>query len=404
MNKVLEKTKEGIKYALVPNATIYECLGIKYIGPIDGHNLEELVEVINKVKNYDVPVILHVLTKKGKGYSFAEKNPTAYHGLGSFDVIEGKKESSQGKLTYSDVFGKALVRLAAKNKNIVAITAAMMEGTGLNLFNKLYPKRIFDVGIAEEHAVTFAAGLAKNGCIPVFAVYSTFLQRSYDQIIHDVCLQNLPVIFAIDRAGVVGDDGETHQGVYDFSYLSHIPNLKILAPKNKQELVKMLAFAVKLNAPCAIRYPRGAASEVLTEIDNPIIDNEVETVFEGENIALISVGAMMDSVYNVYKKLKEIGYNPSLFNARFIKCKDKKFINSLKYDYKYIFTFEDNIFTGGFGSSLNQKFVNINNKAIYNFSFPDEFIKQGTRQEIFERYFLDDESMFKKILSLIKEK
>lgn len=405
VSNVLEKTKDGIKYALIPSA-LFEKFGIKYIGPIDGHNINKLVGVLNKVKNIEQPVILHVLTKKGKGYKKAEQFPTKFHGIGSFDLHTGKTLSIKAKETYSEVFGKTLVRIAAKNKRIVAVTAAMPSGTGLEFFMKTYPKRIFDVGIAEEHAVTFAAGMSKGGFIPVFAVYSTFLQRSYDQILHDVCIQKLHVVFAVDRAGIVGEDGETHQGIYDLSYLSHIPNLTVIAPKNKNEFVSMLEFALSYNAPIAIRYPKGACSEILSEHNDPIVLSEPEIIFKGEKIVVISVGAMMDTCYGVYERLKQKGFNPSLINARFISPISKDFIYTLNKEYKFIFTVEDNIISGGFGAKLTQMIAcksseSALNKIIYNFAFPVDFIKQGSRKEIFSDFGLDEESIFNKIISLI---
>ena len=265
INKVLEKTKEGIKYAILPNV-MFEQLGIKYIGPIDGHDINGLIKALNNVKNINKPVMLHIITKKGLGYIHAENEPYNYHGVAPFDTKTGKSVTNKQE-TYSDVFGKFMVKEANRNKKLVAITAAMPSGTGLSFFSKVYPDRIFDVGIAEEHAVIFAGGLAMGGFVPVFAVYSTFLQRGYDQIIHDICIQNLHVVFAIDRAGVVGDDGETHQGIFDISYLSHIPNLTLLAPKDKEELIEMLDFSInKHKGPIAIRYPKGIACDI--PVDN----------------------------------------------------------------------------------------------------------------------------------------
>lgn len=405
VNNFLEKTKEGIKYALVPTV-MFEQLGIKYIGPIDGHNMNKLINVLSKVKRINQPVLLHVLTTKGKGYLEAEKFPSKYHGVSKFDINTGKPYKKDNKETYSDVFGKTMVKMAARNKKIVAVTAAMPLGTGLEFFSKTYPSRTFDVGIAEEHAVTFSAGMAINGYIPVFAVYSTFLQRSYDQILHDVCMQNLHVIFAIDRAGIVGDDGETHQGIYDLSYLSHIPNMTIIAPKNKNEMISMINFAVKYNAPIAIRYPKGSVSELFCDLDNEILYGKSETIYDGEDIAVISLGNMIDTSYKVYKKLTEKGYSTALINARFVSPVDKDLVLSFKDKYKYIFTVEDNIFSGGFGSKIMQSMFeyNIFNKFIHVFSFPDTYVSQGTKEEIYSKYGLDEISIYNKIISIIENK
>lgn len=403
---VLDKAKESFKYAVTTNSNVmFEQLGITYIGPIDGHDIKKLVHVLNKVKKINKPVLLHIITQKGKGYEHAEAQPSKFHGIGSFDVATGNSVKKNNELTYSELFGKTMSRLATRNKRLCAITAAMPSGTGLDVFKKLYPERTFDVGIAEAHAVTFAAGLAKGGCIPVFAVYSTFLQRGYDQIIHDVCLQNLHVIFAIDRAGIVGDDGETHQGIYDISFLSHIPNMTLMAPKNGTELAKMLEFAVEYRGPIAIRYPRGVISTVLNSIDTPIEYGKCEIIYKGKDIAIISVGAMMDNAIKVYEKLIAAGLSPTLINARFVKPIDDELIEDLKMNYKYVFSMEDNIHSGGFGSMLLQKMEEgcRNNTLIYDFSFPDTYVEQGTREQLFEKYNLDVKSMSDKILEIIKK-
>lgn len=406
INKILEKTKEGLKYALIPNV-MFEQLGIKYIGPIDGHDIKGLVTAINKTKKINAPVLLHIITKKGFGYKYAEQLPKEFHGVSSFDTKTGKLNNAKNGETYSEILGKYMVREANKNKKLVAITAAMPSGTGLNFFKKLYPKRLFDVGIAEEHAVIFAGGLAKGGFTPVFAVYSSFLQRGYDQIIHDICIQNLHVVFAIDRAGIVGDDGETHQGILDLSYLSHIPNLTLLAPKNKSEFLKMLDYAIyKHNGPIAIRYPKGIASEIFCENETEISYNESEIIKKGEKIAIISVGNMIESANFAYQKLINDGYNPTFINARFISPICENLLNELKNDYEYIFTIEDNIFDGGFGNKLNSYLIKneIFNKKIYNIAFPKKFIEQGTIKQLHEKYSLDGESFYKTILKKITKK
>ncbi|WP_250277437.1 1-deoxy-D-xylulose-5-phosphate synthase [[Clostridium] colinum] len=403
INKVLEKTKEGIKYAILPNV-MFEQLGIKYIGPIDGHDISGLIKAINNVKNINKPVLLHIITKKGFGYIHAENEPYNYHGVAPFDMETGKPISFNKSETYSEVFGKFMVREANKNKKLLAITAAMPSGTGLSFFSKVYPDRIFDVGIAEEHAVIFAGGLAMSGFIPVFAVYSTFLQRGYDQIIHDICIQNLHVVFAIDRAGVVGDDGETHQGIFDISYLSHIPNLTVLSPKNKTELLKMLDYAInKHKGPIAIRYPKGTVNNIYSENEPEVIYNKCEVINQKGNICIISVGTMIENVKPAYDKLISEGYEISLINARFISPIDESLIENIKNNFDYIFTVEDNVFKGGFGSNLSSQLIKneIFNKKIYNLSFPDEYIEQATIKEIHQKYKLDKNGIYETIKSKI---
>lgn len=403
--KILEKTKDGIKYALLPSV-MFEQLGVKYIGPVDGHNISNLISVFNKVKKFDKPVLIHLLTTKGKGYKNAEKYPSKFHGIGSFDVMTGLSLSEKKGETYSEIFGKTMCKLSAKNKKIVAITAAMPSGTGLDFFSKAYPSRFFDVGIAESHAVTFSAGLAKGGFTPVFTVYSTFLQRGYDQVIHDVCIQKLHVVFAIDRAGIVGDDGETHQGIYDLSYLSHIPNMTVISPKNKFEFQKMLEFSInEFDAPIAIRYPKGTASEVFKEHFEEIEFGKSEYIFDGNNIIVIFVGNMADIALEVYNKLIESGFSPALVNARFIKPIDLELIRDIENRFEFVFTIEDNVRTGGFGSGLNSELIKngIFNKKIYNFAFPDVFVKQGSKMEIYKEFGLDSEKIFEKIICFIEK-
>lgn len=395
------KTKEGLKYSLIPNS-LFEQLGLKYIGPVDGHDIKKLVHILNKVKRINGPVLLHVITQKGRGYKPAEIYPSKYHGVGKFDVPTGKLIKPSVFETNTEVFSKKLIKLARENKRICGITAAMPSGTGMEAFGKSFPDRMFDVGIAEEHAVIFAAGLAKGGLIPVFAVYSTFLQRSYDQIVHDVCLQKLHVIFAVDRAGIVGDDGSTHQGIYDISFMGHIPGLTVMAPKNKYELEDMVEFAVNFDGPISFRYPRGKASDILNSVRTPIEYGKCETVYSGEKIALLSVGAMADEVVGVYEKLISDGYHPELINVRFIWPVDSEMVDRLCNEFDYVFSFEDNIYTGGFGSFMAQALTLKNFKSVYRgFSFPDAYIEQGTRAQLFERYGMDSESLYNKIKDII---
>lgn len=408
--RLIEKTKDSIKYLLIPGI-LFEEMGFKYVGPVDGHNVGELINVIRKVKNMTGPVLLHVYTTKGKGYRQAEKLPWEFHGVESFDIETGKPVQIKIWDTYSDVFGKNLIKLAEENDKIVAITAAMPTGTGLTEFQKKFPDRTFDVGIAEAHAAVFAAGMAKNGYRPFFVVYSSFLQRCYDQILHDICIPNLPVVFAVDRAGVVGNDGETHQGLFDLSFLSHLPNMTIMAPKNKKEFIAMLSFAAAYNGPVAIRYPRGAASRVLNEQNDEIIFGKSETIRTGgtdgangfpEGVVILSVGAMMEVAYPVFTRLMEEGFSARLINVRFIKPLDKEMVSGLGH-YEHIFVLEDNLASGGCGSKIleNMNEAGIYCRSFHRLAFPDKFIEQGTRDEIFKIYGLDAESVYQKIKAVL---
>ena len=404
VGRALEKTKDSIRYALMPGtSTMFEEMGFKYIGPVDGHNVVQLINVINRVKQMDGPVLVHVYTEKGKGYPYAEKYPGAFHGIDKFDVQTGRPLKTPLWDTYSDIFGKTLLELAKEDERIVAITAAMPDGCGLKQFAKQLPERLFDVGIAEGHAATFAAGLAMNGHVPVFAVYSTFLKRSYDQLIHDICLQNLHVVLMIDRAGIVGADGETHQGIYDISYLSHMPNMTILSPKNKREFKAMMKFAIAHDGPVAVRYSKDAASMVYGHTDEPIHLGKSETLEQGKDIALVSFGTMMEKTCELYKLLKERGFEPTLINARFAKPIDMDMVRELS-TYKYVFSIEDNELTSGFGSQVMNGFYEIGVYPEYfkKFGFPDEFIPQGSREQIFDRYGLTSQKMFESVLKTIE--
>lgn len=402
-SSVLSASKKDLKKAIIPGE-FFEGLGVMYAGPVDGNNVRELIRTINRVKNLDKPVLLHVVTKKGKGYGPAEKHPDIFHGVGKFDVKTGEVLAKKDYETYGEVFSKALIRLGAVKKNICAITAGMPNSTGIANFGRFYPERTFDVGIAEEHAVTFAAGLAANGYIPVFAVYSTFLQRSYDQLLHDVCLQNLHCIFVIDRAGIVGEDGETHQGIFDTSFLGHMPNMTVMAPCNKRELIDMLNFTVKeVSGPCVIRYPKGAVHDVLRGSSEKIQPGKAQKVYSGKKIAVVSYGTMMQTVLEVYRELIGKGHSPVVYNARFLSPIDEGFIEELK-GFEYIFTVEDNIVTGGYGSQLSARLFEkeIFGKKIYNLGFPKKFIEAGSRQQIFKKYGLDSESIADFITEKVK--
>lgn len=405
--KTAQKAKETIKYFFVPGV-LFEELGFTYIGPVNGHDIEELTEVLKRAKKMKGPVLIHTITKKGKGYKFAEKYPDKYHGIsGAFDIKTGKKIKKTEGQTYSQIFGETLLELAEENSDIVAITAAMPSGTGLSEFAEKYPKRFFDVGIAEQHAVTFAAGLASNGLRPVFAVYSTFLQRGYDQVLHDVCLQNLPVVFCIDRAGLVGQDGETHHGVFDLSYLSNIPNLKIVLPKDGNELKAAMQYAFSQKTPIAIRYPRGISIDLSAENNNnDIYDEKAEVILKGKDVCLIAVGKMVATAIEVANKLKEDGIESTVINARFVKPLDEDTILSNIEEVQNIFTLEDNVSIGGFGSQILDMLSKngVKNKNTRIFAFPDKFIEHGNTETLFKHYNLDAEGIYKQISSDLKLK
>ncbi|MDR1690198.1 MAG: 1-deoxy-D-xylulose-5-phosphate synthase [Clostridiales bacterium] len=400
--RAIERIKDSLKYMVV-NRTVFDEYGFNYIGPVDGHNLESLINVLKRIKKMKGPVLLHVYTKKGKGYSLAEKSPEDFHGVGPYDIESGEPSGTKIWNTYSDVFGKTITELAGKNEKIVAVTAAMPSGTGLSHFAQKFPKRFFDVGIAEAHAVSFAAGMAKNGFIPVFAVYSTFLQRAYDQILHDVCLQNLHVVFAVDRAGVVGGDGETHQGLYDLAYLSHIPNMTIVSPKNRTEFIDMLNFAVNtFNGPIAVRYPRGAASNKLKGFKTPVEYGKCEKLTGGEKILIIAFGEMVETAIETAEKLTEAGHNPALINARFVKPLDIDLIDELS-NYEFVFTMENAVKTGGLSQKVAAEIAERKiDTVFYAFAFPDVFLRQGDQTRLLAEYGLDAASVAGKIMEIVQ--
>jgi len=390
----IESAKATLKYLLL-HGVLFEEMGFRYFGPVDGHNIPALLNVLSGVKKIRGPVLVHVLTKKGKGYESAERSPKRFHGVGAFDIDTGRPMVSNTSPSYTDVFSKALMRHASINDKIVTVTAAMPDGTGLEPFKKQFPKRFFDVGIAEGHAVTFAAGLAKGGLKPVVAVYASFLQRAYDHVMHDVALQNLPVVFAIDRAGLVGEDGETHQGIYDLAYLSHIPNMTVLAPKDGQELEAMLDFALTHNGPVAIRYPRATAASAkhnaATNSESlPIVYGKAETICSGRGMALVSVGTMMSTAIDAAIILREGGHDPSIYNARFVKPVDTDLVRRLA-GYKDVFVLEDTARIGGYGSRLLEALTALpgSTPRFHILAFPDVFIEAGSREELFKRYKLD---------------
>ena len=394
--KFLDWLKDILKHSLLPNSVLFEQFGFSYLGPIDGHDVKELITILNRAKIARKPVLIHVITKKGKGYSPAENNPDKFHGVGKFDIKTGEPLSNSSDC-FSNCFGDELYRLAEKNEKIVAITAAMTSGTGLSSFSKRFPTRFYDVGIAESHAVTFASGLAKEGYVPVFAVYSTFLQRAYDQIIHDIALQNLHVIFAIDRAGIVGNDGETHHGIYDLSFLSHIPNLTIMAPKDGNELKEMLQLAANnITGPVAIRYPKGNYTNTLVT-STPISYGKAEILQEGTDLTIIAFGKTVRTAIKISELLKEKNISVEIINIRFLKPLDKDTIlTSIRKTKKFI-TIEDHILTGGLASAIKDLVINENNIAGKYFAYPDEFIKHGTCDELEKMYGMDAESIIKQL-------
>ena len=395
----LKKTKSSIKQLFVPGM-FFEDRGITYLGPIDGHDIKALYRTFEEAKKLNNAVLVHVITKKGKGYLPAEEFPSKFHGTGPFAIETGEALAKKKQDTYTDVFGKVMCDLAAKDPKIVAITAAMSDGTGLSEFAHRYKKRFFDVGIAEEHAVTFAAGLAAGGLKPVFAVYSSFLQRAYDQLIHDVALQNLPVVFAVDRAGIVGNDGETHQGIFDLSFLSSIPNMTIISPKNRWELADMIRYAVSYEAPIAIRYPRGTAYMGLKEYRKPITFQTSEVIYEEDGIAIFSVGHMMEVAEKVREKLKEIGYNCSLINSRFIKPIDEHILDEMAEEHTMFVTIEENVLSGGYGEKVQDYVMRQHLPVdVLKIGVPDEYVEHGNIDVLRKEIMLDEDSIVKQIIT-----
>lgn len=392
---VLKKTKFRIKELLIPNV-MFENLGITYLGPVDGHDINALIKVINQAKKLDHAVLVHVKTKKGKGYEPAEHLPPQFHGIGAFDRETGEILSSGGK-TYSKIFSETLLDLAKKDKRIVAVSAAMAEGTGLSSFREELPERFFDVGIAEQHAITFSAGLSAAGLKPVAAIFSSFLQRAFDELLHDVCMQELPMVIAIDRAGLVGADGQTHHGVFDLSYLSLMPNMVIMAPKNGNELAEMLKFAVSYeDGPIALRYPRGEAWQGLSQIQAPIELGKWEMLYEDSDLAIIACGVVVETGALLRDKLLDAGRKCSLINARFIKPVDEEMLKRLALNHKTFITIEDNTVIGGMGAmvldAVNRLKLDVELKI---FAVPDRFVEHGKVAELKNELCLDADSIFK---------
>lgn len=403
MIEQIRKTKSSIKQLVVPGM-LFEDMGITYFGPIQGHNIPMLLRALTEAKKVEGPVLLHVMTQKGKGYEPAESAPDKFHGIGPFDIKSGEVTAKKKADTYTDVFGKVLCAEAAKSPRIAAVTAAMADGTGLAGFKKRFPNRFFDVGIAEGHAVTFCAGLAAGGLKPVFAVYSSFLQRGYDQIIHDVALQNLPVVFAVDRAGLVGNDGETHQGIFDLSYLSAVPNMTVMSPKNKWEMADMVRFAVEYDGPIALRYPRGTACEGCQECRAPIEYGKSEWIYEEEDIAILSVGHMFEEAIEVRKNLKEKGYKCSLINARFVKPVDEEMLLKAAKGHRMAVVIEENVKAGGYGEHVLEYTAGKNLPLkILMLALPDTYVEHGSIAVLRRENGIDSKSMTEKILEAVKE-
>ena len=395
----IKRTKNSIKQLFIPGM-LFENMGITYLGAVDGHNISQLCKVFREAKKLDHAVLVHVLTKKGKGYKPAEKNPSRFHGVDPFDVTTGKSLKEKQYPSYTEVFSRKLCQLAKERPNLVALTAAMPDGTGLSDFARHYPGRFFDVGIAEAHAVTSAAGMAAAGLKPVVAVYSSFLQRAYDQVLHDVCIQDLPVVFAVDRAGLVGSDGETHQGIFDYSFLTSIPNMSVMAPKNLWELRAMLEFSMDYNRPLAIRYPRGEAYRGLRDFREPIVYGKGEMLYEEEGIALLAVGSMVSTAEHIRQKLKAEGRSCTLANGRFVKPFDRELVDRLAEWHKVIVTLEENVLQGGYGLPVTAYIhEHYPHRRVLNIGIPDAYVEHGNVSVLREGLGIDSDSIIKTMKS-----
>ncbi len=395
----IHKTKNGLKQMLIPGM-YFENMGIVYLGPVDGHDVDALVKVFQEAKKIEGPVLVHVITKKGKGYLPAERHPARFHGAEPFEIATGLPMHPRTVANYTDIFSTVMRKMGDRDEKVVAITAAMAEGTGLKRFRNLFPERFFDVGIAEEHAVTFAAGLAAAGLKPVVAVYSSFLQRAYDQVLHDVCIQNLPVVFAIDRAGLVGSDGETHQGIFDISFLMTIPNMTLMAPKNKWELSDMLKYAIDFPSPIALRYPRGNAYTGFEEMRAPIVYGKAEVLYDEYDIALFAYGSMVKIAAEVREQLKQMGYSCTLINARFAKPFDTALVESLEQDHKLLVTMEENVLNGGLGEQVTE-FVERRHLTlqVLNIAISDDYVEHGNVDLLRKEVGIDADTVTKRILT-----
>ena len=399
----IRKAKSSFKQLVVPGM-FFEDMGITYLGPVDGHNIPAMLQMFQEAKRVRSAVLVHVITQKGKGFAPAERHPARFHGAEPFDVQTGIPTKPRTVANYTDIFSTVMTKIGARDEKVVAITAAMPDGTGLKRFRNMYPDRFFDVGIAEEHAVTFAAGLAAGGLKPVVAIYSSFLQRAYDQILHDVCIQNLPVVFAIDRAGLVGSDGETHQGIFDLSYLSSIPNMHVMAPKNKWELSDMMKFALQLGRPIAVRYPRGEAYAGLQEFRAPIELGKAEALYTEGEICLMAVGSMVKAAEKVRELLHEAGYQCSIINGRFIKPIDEDSVAWAAKNHKLVVTMEENVASGGYGEKVRDYMDTLEASAkLINVTIPDEYVEHGNVDLLKKEIGMDEESIVSRILKEMED-
>jgi 1-deoxy-D-xylulose-5-phosphate synthase len=402
--KLSQQAEESLKSFIVPGALFQE-LGFTYVGPLEGHTLEHLIKNFENIKALSEPVLVHIITKKGKGYKFAEEKPLRYHGISAFNTETGQPfPSSSANLSYTEIFGKTIVGLAQNDPRIVAVTAAMCDGTGLDQFSQEFPRRFYDVGIAEQHAVTFAAGMATQGFIPVVAIYSTFLQRAYDQVLHDVCLQKLPVVFALDRAGIVGEDGATHQGIFDYSYLRSIPNIIIMAPKDENELQHMLKTAVECGLPVALRYPRGKGLGVpLDTTPSSLAIGRAEVVSEGTDLAIFAAGSAVYPAVAAAECLAREGLSIKVINARFVKPLDAELLTQTAQKIKKIITVEENVLPGGFGSAVLDLFAEklITGVEVKRLGIPDEFVEHATQGELRDKYGLDKNGIIRAIRQML---
>ena len=405
-DKVVERirrTKSGIKQLFIPGM-FFEEMGIIYLGPVDGADIKGITRLMREASHIDGPVLVHVITHKGAGYAPAERHPARFHGTEPFEIETGLPTKPRVKANYTDIFSTVMRKLGDRDEKVVAITAAMADGTGLKRFHNMFPERFFDVGIAEQHAVTFAAGLAAAGLKPIFAVYSSFLQRAYDQILHDVCIQDLPVVFAIDRAGLVGSDGETHQGIFDISYLSSIPNMTIMAPKNKWELSDMVKYAVDFPHPIAIRYPRGEAYDGLGDYRAPVVYGKAEWICKGKQVALLALGSMVKTAEEVCRSLKDKGYECSLINARFAKPLDEECLALLPDEHTLVVTMEENVINGGFGEHVARFYETGEYPvSVLNIAVPDAYVEHGNVDILRKEIGIDADSITDKIVRKLEE-
>ena len=397
MVDALHKTKSSIKQLVIPGM-LFENMGLTYLGPVDGHDMRQLGKVLQEAKRKQGPVLIHVLTEKVRGYEPAMRHPARFHGAAPYEIETGLPKSN-GNPSYTDIFSTVMRKFGDREPDVVAVSAAMVPGTGLKRFGNMFPDRLFDVGIAEEHAVTFAAGLALGGLRPVVAIYSSFLQRAIDQILHDVCMQNLPVVFAVDRAGLVGSDGETHHGCFDLSYLSMMPNMTVMAPKNKWELSDMMKFAIRQNGPVAIRYPRGEAYTGLEEYRAPIEMGKAEVLEKGKEIAILAVGNMVRTAVQVTENLRKKGYEPTLVNMRFVKPLDTELLDIIKEDHSLIVTMEENVKSGGFGEQVMTYYGSrMHGPAVRIVAIEDRFVPHGSVEDLLRQQQMDSDSVTERVL------